>query len=92
MFYCFSFGLPENDQYLENNYRGFSAKAPGGWGFFPPILAEASLKKNPTPLGLFVSFLGLLRRKSGWRVQMRIHFLVLGAFGNVDGFFPAKFC
>ena len=30
-------------------YRGAPGKSPGGWGFFPPIFAEASLNKNPKP-------------------------------------------
>ena len=38
--------------------QGYLGKSPrGGWGFFPLISDEASIKKNPTPLGLFANFL-----------------------------------
>ena len=35
--------------------QGFRGKNPRGWGFFLPILIEASRKKNPTP-GAFSGF------------------------------------
>ena len=36
---------------LRIQYRGFSPKPPGGWGFFSAILGNASINKNPTPWG-----------------------------------------
>ena len=57
-------------------YRGISGKAPGGWGFFPPIFFSQAKKKNPTPLGLFASFLIF---EYFWLIQgkQRAHPLVL---------------
>ena len=44
-----------------SRYRGYSGKAPGGWGFYSPFSVESSPNKNPTPLGLFASFLVYVR-------------------------------
>ena len=32
----------------DTHYNGFPGKPPGGWGFFSPLLTEASLEKKPT--------------------------------------------
>ena len=38
------------------HYRGSSPNPPGGWGFFSPLWAEASQKKNPTLNFAFLVF------------------------------------
>ena len=40
---------------IATHYSGYSGKAPGGWGFYLPFRAEASLNKNPTPVNFLNS-------------------------------------
>ena len=43
-----------------NPLHGFLVKSPRGVGFFFGFFSEASKNKNPTPLGLFVSFWSII--------------------------------